>query len=189
MKRVTRCWTLMLASLMLILTGCASTPKVDSDYAEGFNFAHLKSFHLVPINNSTYTGQPGASLTEQRIEQSIKSYLTNRGMTEVPADQAEILVSYHVTTQDKTQIRSYNNQFSYGRSYYNRAWGYGWGNDIDVRQFTEGQLLIDLVNPATNNVVWRGIGTKRLKRSTTQDERIDTINEYVNAMFMQVPSW
>ncbi|GGA80233.1 hypothetical protein GCM10011369_22720 [Neiella marina] len=189
MKRVTHCWTVMLASLMLILTGCASTPRVDSDYADGFNFAHLKSFHLVPINNSTYAGQPGASLTEQRIEESIKRNLGNRGMTEVPAEQADILVSYHVTSQDKTQIRTYNTRYNYHRSYHNRAWDYGWGNDIDVRQFTEGQLLIDLVDPASNHVVWRGIGTKRLKRSTTQDERIETINEYVDAMFMQVPGW
>ncbi|MBW8191094.1 DUF4136 domain-containing protein [Neiella marina] len=189
MKLITYCRVLMVGLLGLTLTACASTPKVESDYADSFNFAHLKSYHLVPINNNTYAGQPGASLTEQRIEESIKNYLNRRGMTEVPAEEAEVWVSYHVASQDKTQIRSYNTRYNYHARYHRSAWGAGWGNNVDVRQFTEGQLLIDLVDPASNHVVWRGIGTKRLKKSTTTEEREETINQYVDAMFAEVPAW
>lgn len=189
MKLTTHFRVFLVALCGLTLTACASTPKVESDYADGFNFAHLETYYLVPINNDTYAGQPGVSLTAQRIEESIKTQLGYRGMTEAPADQADIWVSYYVTSQDKTQIRTYNNRYNYHARYYRGAWGAGWGNDVDVRQFTEGQLLIDLVDPKSNHVVWRGIGTKRLKSSQSTEQREETINQYVEAMLAEVPAW
>ncbi|MBD1389944.1 DUF4136 domain-containing protein [Neiella sp. HB171785] len=182
-----------MAAAALVLSGCASSPKVEADYANGYNFAHLSTFSMVPINNDTYAGQPGESLTEQRINESLRTHLSNRGMTEVPADQADILVSYYVTSEDKTRVTSYNTGFNHHRGLYRghhrHAWGYGVGSDIQVRQFTEGQLLIDFVSPENNMVVWRGIGAKKLKSSPTQQERMDTIDQYVDAMLAEVPGW
>ncbi|MBW8190918.1 DUF4136 domain-containing protein [Neiella marina] len=181
--------TLLMAAMAMLLAGCASTPKVEADYANDFNFAHLETFYMVPISNNTYAGQPGYSLTDQRINESVKTYLTNRGMKEVPAEHADVLVSHYVTSEDKTQVRTHNTRYAHSSRYNRYAVGHGWGNDISVRQFTEGQLLIDLVNPKTDLVVWRGVGSKKLKSSANSEQKTDTINEYVEAMFSEVPGW
>lgn len=179
---------LTIAAAALVLAGCASTPKVQSDYANNYNFAHIETFYMVPLSNSTYAGQPGYSLTDQRINDSVRTYLTNRGMKEVPAEQADILVSHYVTSEDKTQVRS-TPTASYHRGAYRSAYGYGWGNDISVRQYTEGQLLIDFVDPNSDMVVWRGTSQKKLKSSPSTEERNETVNTYVEAMFAEVPGW
>ncbi|GGA74295.1 hypothetical protein GCM10011369_15170 [Neiella marina] len=193
MKKRNYLGSTLMAATALVLSGCASSPKVDADYADGYNFAHIETYAMVSINNDTYAGQPGESLTEQRINDSLRNHLSNRGMQEVAAEQADILVSYSVTSEDKTQVRSYNTGIHHHRGYYRghhrHAWGYGTGTDIQVRQFTEGQLLIDFVNPQSNMVVWRGVGAKKLKSSPTQQERVETIDQYVDAMLAEVPGW
>ncbi|MBD1390797.1 DUF4136 domain-containing protein [Neiella sp. HB171785] len=177
-----------LCSLVLVLSGCASTPNVESDYTDEFHFAFLKTYYLIPANAQSYEGQAGTNLDEQRVEQAINDALQMRGMTPVAKDQAEILVAYHLTSKDRTRIRSYHNNFNYYGRYHRRYWGAGWGNDIDVEQFTEGQLLIDLVDPTENRVVFRSIGKKRVRRATVE-QKIESTNTYVQAMFAEVPGW
>lgn len=171
-----------------LVAGCASKPNIESDYSDEFNFAFLQTYYLIPANGATYQGQPGISLDEQRIETAITDALEMRGMKAVARDQAEILVSYHLTSKDRTRIRTYHNNFNYYGRYHRRYWGAGWGNDIDVDQFTEGQLLIDLVDPKENRVVFRSIGKKRVRKSTVE-EKVESANLYVQAMLAEVPGW
>ncbi|GGA65711.1 hypothetical protein GCM10011369_03990 [Neiella marina] len=178
----------LLFALIMVVSGCASKPNIESDFTEEFTFTFLKTYYLIPANAQTYDGQAGTSLEEQRVEKAINDALQMRGMTAVARDKADILVSYHLTSKDRTRIRSYHNNFNYYGRYYHRYWGAGWGNDIDVDQFTEGQLLIDLVDPEANRVVFRSVGKKRVRRSTV-DEKIEAANRYVQAMFAEVPGW
>ncbi|MCM2679054.1 DUF4136 domain-containing protein [Echinimonas agarilytica] len=183
--------TAAIAAIAILAAGCASKPNVNSDYAEDYDFLSIRSFYMVPINNDTYNGQPGASLAEQRITKSIVDSLTNKGLTQVSREEADVLVSFHLASKDKTRIRSYNTTMNYG--YYGRyrygGMGVGMGNDIDVQQYTEGQLLIDLVDRRSNNIIWRGIGKKKINERSTADENIVVANEYVNALFSLVPTW
>ncbi|MBW8190871.1 DUF4136 domain-containing protein [Neiella marina] len=185
MKRLTNGLLLLIC---IVLFGCASTPNIESDYTDEFNFVAIKTYYLIPANGETYEGQAGTSLDEQRLEDAINNALQMRGMTAVARDEAEILVSYHLTSKDRTRIRSYHNNFNYYGRYHRRHWGAGWGNDIDVDQFTEGQLLIDLVDPNENRVVFRSIGKKRVRKSTV-DEKVESANLYVQTMFADVPGW
>lgn len=175
----------------LAFIGCASGPKVDADYNEAYNFSQVKSYHLIPDKTADYLGQPGSSLTDQRIEKAIGVEMDKRNIAPVARDQADILVSFHVTSQDKTRVRNYNMGYNYGYygGYRRSGMSMGYGNDISVQQYTEGVLLIDLVDPKTNNVVWRGTATKKIDASWTNDERIEIINSHVAATMALVPGF
>ena len=62
----------------------------------------------------------------------------------------DLLVAYHLGIKDKIDVSSWG--YGYGR------WG-GWGGgNLDVRQYKEGTMIIDLVDASTRELVWRGIG-------------------------------
>ncbi len=182
---------LLISALAFI--GCASAPKVDADYNESYNFSNIKNYYMIPDKEADYLGQPGSSLTDQRIEKAISFEMDKRNLAPVARDQADILISFHITTKDKTRIRNYNMGYSYGsyggyrRSSMSMGYGSNYGNDISVQQYVEGQLLIDLVDPKTNNVVWRGIASKKIDKNWTNDERIDIINSHVSATMALIP--
>ncbi len=178
--------TLFSIAIIATLSACASGPKVDSDYDQNYNFGAIKSYYLEPDNQKEYLGLPGESLTNQRITKSIQSEMKRRGIVAKPAAEADILIAFHVTTKDKTRVTSYNTAYGY------RPYGYGYGgmgtSNVDVRQYTEGSLFIDLVNPKDKKTVWRGIASAILKDRTTE-ERIELINSYVGAIINTIPDF
>lgn len=174
---------LPLFACFAVLAGCSSTPNVGADYDTSFEFGSIKSYYVLPDKGEK------SSLTQQRIRKEVKAYMAQKGISEATKESADIWVSYHNTTKDKTRIRDYNSGFYYGRGRGYRYGGLHMGSDLDVQQYTEGRLFIDLVVPSERRVVWRGVGSKRLRSSDTSADNEQSIKEYVFAMLNQVPGW
>jgi hypothetical protein len=66
------------------------------------------------------------------------------------------------------------------------GWGYGYYNDVDVRQFTEGHLAIDAFDVALRRPVWHGYGTKNVTSAMRKDPE-KAINEAVTAILKDFP--
>jgi len=72
--------------------------------------------------------------------------------------------------QTKTNITSYG----YG---YGPYWGrYGGTANIDVSQYDEGTLIIDVIDMNKKELVWRGTGTGVIDPNATVEERTANIN-------------
>ena len=102
-----------------------------------------------------------------------------RGIT--MSDNPDLLVVYHIGTQEKIQVTDWGYRYS---DYY---WGYG-GRQIDVYQFTEGSLVIDLVDAETTNLVWRGTGTGVVDQDQKSPEEMQArANEVINKIMKSFP--
>jgi hypothetical protein len=103
-----------------------------------------------------------------------------RGMAEDPSAPG-VLVVYHVGFKDKIQVTDWGYNYS---PYY---WGYGGGRQLDVYQYQEGTLIIDVVDAGTKNLIWRGTGTKVIENTQLTPEqmkaRIDEIVHKIMASF------
>jgi hypothetical protein len=176
MKRL-KSITLLL--IITVLAACASTPDITVDYSPEFHSENITSYYLVPRKDY-------GNLSDQRIVASINRQLAARGLTAKPQDQAEIWISYHVVTRDRTKVTSYNTMNSYGgyRHGYGSYYGGGWGvsPDVRVRQYTDGTLLMDIINPKTKQTVWRGTGTANISTKRSRDEKVALIDSYVGAI-------
>jgi hypothetical protein len=97
------------------------------------------------------------------------------------SDNPDLLVVYHIGTQEKIQVTDWGYRYS---DYY---WGYG-GRQIDVHQFTEGTLVIDLIDAESKNLVWRGTGTGAVEKSQRSPEEIQAkIDEVVHKIMKSFP--
>jgi len=142
-----------------------------------------------PLSGSTYAWAPAQTesgdprvdndIMRERIRTAIDTNLAAKGYRQVDAAQAKLLVSYHVGLKSGTDYSATSMGGGPGMACGVRGCigGYGWGMygapmDVDVRaiNYTEGAVMLDLVDTASGKLAWRAISQKRVdEKDATQD--------------------
>ena len=122
------------------LTASCSTLKVSNDYDPSVDFSKLKTYAWMerPNPNEAATIADN-TLLRDRIERSVDAELGAKGLSEVPRDQADFLISQHIGVQQKLQVDT--TQYGYGYGFGYGAWGGpigGYSNQTTVSQYDEG---------------------------------------------------
>jgi hypothetical protein len=162
---------------ILLLVSC-STISVNQDYDPAYDFSKLKTFGFIPITEEAGIDQLNAT----RLGDAIKANLNAKGYT--LADQADFGIALFFTKDTKTSIQSTGYGYGYGYGY--RGYG-GMGGSTYVTQYEEGTLVIDFVDMAKQELVWRGVGTGALSDSPSVEERTANINNAVTQILAQFP--
>ncbi len=193
------CTTLFLTACAVLLSACASgPPKPDVDYKPDYNFGKVQKIAFYR-NSGQVSGDNPMQLSDiqkERIDQALSFALRNKGYDVIDdPDQADILMSWHLVTQHKTDVRTYETP-SYGMSYgrYGRYNSYSmyncWGcsptrTEVSVQDYTEGTFIVDLIDPELNKSVWRGVTQSKLKGKHETDQ--GKYNEAATAIFASFP--
>ena len=161
---------------MLALAAC-STAHVLSDYDRSAQFSSFHSFILIARPHPSAKNP----LVVQRTYDAIKAELTRKGFVYVEdAAQADFAVDFAIGASDRLDVRSYP-----GPSGPAIRAGF-WGSQVDVRQYQEGTLAIDIFDARERKAVWHGSGKKELSQSEL--ERPQTlIGEAVTAVLADFP--
>lgn len=118
---------------------------------------------------------------QSRLRQAIETALGAKGYR--PADDpktAQLLVAYHVGLQGKavTTVRQ-TVDYRYSCGYYAcvRNWGEYGPPPPDVKKinYTEGRLVLDLVDTASGKLAWRAVSTKRVDREQASQETLNAV--------------
>lgn len=135
---------------LLLLAATSAGAAVNADYDQGADFAKLKTFAFKP-------GTPAQSqLAENRIRQIVMEQLKAEGMTPVDSEPDAFIVT-HVAKDQRTNISVNDYGYRYGRSY--MRWGGHGSVDVNVHEYEVGTLLVDIVDAASGDLVWRGSAT------------------------------
>lgn len=149
-----------------LVSGCA-TVAVSRDYASHVDFAAYRTYAL--RSAQPREGEP-RSLIDQRAQAAIDRALTAKGLRRVAESESpDLLAIVRFDTRERVDVVPYLS--AYG-TYWNPAgsvglgygWGYGWNAMVDP--YTEGTLVLDLVDAKSNNVVWHG----RARRAAADPE-------------------
>ena len=158
----------------ILLVRC-STISVMQDYDPEYDFSKLKTFGFLPIPEEAGIDQ----LNANRFGDAIKNEMTAKGYT--VSENADFGVALLFGKQTKTNITSYG----YG---YGPYWGrYGGTTNVDVSQYDEGTLIIDVIDMNKKELVWRGTGTGVIDPNATVEERTANINNAVAQILAQFP--
>ncbi|CED58518.1 Putative uncharacterized protein [Moritella viscosa] len=182
----------LVALFSLALTAC-STVKVSTDYDQSADFTALKGFNWLP--ESAKVEKENAYLNNRimdvRITKAIDKQLVVQGFSFSTAP--DFYVNYSITSEKKTNIRTYNNYSGYGPSW---GWGIGYGHrgmslsahtETRVDEYQQGSLVIDVIDPTSLELIWRGIGSKRLPESTDAAEMDKLVAEVVKNILSKYP--
>jgi hypothetical protein len=178
----------------LVLASCATTPNVRSNAAPGVDFASYRTFSFISPLSTDRAGFH--TLVSQQVVYSARRELEVRGFEFVAnPDQADMLVNVHTHVAEQLRVRTTPDPWV-GTSYWNhrRGWYQPWPGHtrwpshsrVDVDQFSEGRLNVDLIDRSRNMLVWEGVATKRLTQRTMNDLG-PAIDGAIHEVFTQFP--
>lgn len=144
------------------LAACESL-RVASDFDHAASFAGYHSFAWLPRE------QHGSAspLIAQRAHDAIQAELTARGFTySENAAAADFVIDLTIGSRERIDVQSYPSAYLGPGWGYRGWWGYPyWGSQVDVRQYREGTLSIDVFDGRSHRPVWHGWARKDLTRS------------------------
>jgi hypothetical protein len=174
-------------SLALLLSACGSTPPI-VDYDSSANFASYQSYAFIsehPMLRAPETG-PVSPLLEGRLMRIVDDNLQAKGFRKISdPERADFTVGFTVGARDKIKVNSYPEPYrpyyggwgGWGAPYYG---GVGGGSNVDVQQYTEGTLAVDIYDVAGHKPVWHGVATKRITdamRRNPDESLTETVGE------------
>jgi uncharacterized protein DUF4136 len=149
-----------------LLPSLARAQKVNVDFDKSVDFAKFK----------TYAWQEGQSaanpLVHKRIVNAIEGQLTAKGWTKVEESPSAVVI-YYAAIDEQRQLN---------------AWGSGprWtGGTANVETILVGQMVLDIYDVATRQLVWRGFASDTASDKADKNEK--KINEAVAKLFKQFP--
>ncbi len=155
--------TVSVLFFLLLLSGCSPLPaRYDLDSSIDFSHYHSyqwrqRSFDRVSITDN--------SLIEKRIQTTIDRHLSNRGL-ERTDNSPDFIMNYHIVTRERLDIRDY------GYDYY---WPYRYGMYPDIYSYTEGTLILDMIDAKTDKLIWRGWTSRAINQHTLPPKTLESI--------------
>lgn len=177
---MTRLQSLCVFLLASLVAACAS-PKVGYDYDASANFNAYHTYDWV-ADKQEVTGDRRLdnSLVDGRIRTAIGTQLRSKGYKTSANKQPDFYVAYHIKVKDMMKGSSTQDYIG------DRAHG-TYTTISDIQPYKEGTLLIDIVDAASKQLVWRGSALAEVDPGMTPEERDERINNIVHAMFAHFP--
>ena len=176
LKRHRRAAGGLCAAVLAVAALSACDPmRVASDYDHSASFSGYHSFAWLPRAQPATSSTPVNPLVRQRAHDATQAELIRKGYAYTDdAASADFVVDITIGSQERVDVQSYPATYmGPGWGYnagYNAAWGYPyWGSSVDVRQYREGTLSIDVFDGRSHRPVWHGWASKELTQSDIEN--------------------
>jgi hypothetical protein len=175
--------TIAALAACVAFAGC-SQYDIKYDYDVDSNFSAYRTYAWIPqqIDEGSVPASTAVqrnTLLDKRIREAVDATLATKGFT-VNAETPDLLVVYHTGMQNKVDVTDWG--YTYSGSY----WGWA-GRDIDVYNYTEGTLIVDLVDSKSKQLAWRGSATGVVDPGRSPEEVQERINDVVTQIFSNYP--
>ncbi len=178
-------------AVFLVMCVSCSTVSVNTDYNPAYDFTKLKTYAW--LNN----GKAPASdirinndFVVERVQTEVERTLAARGYTKTSSASADFMVSWLGAIDKKLQMQSIDHLYNpYGYGALVRG-PYRGGSTMETTTSSEyevGTLIIDILDPAGQKLIWRGTGKDRLNGTGDPEKITKRINEAVTAIMKDFP--
>jgi len=163
------------AVVLLALTACASV-DVRTATSPDANLVGLRTFSIMQHARWQAQGEPSGndpmlvnSISNRALRADLIKGFEDRGYALSDATP-DFTVAYYASTKQQLDVTYWD----YGYPYYPRWWG--WNGDFGpygptVTQYTQGTVIVDVLDPNTKELLWRGQGVARVSDDEAQYEQ------------------
>jgi hypothetical protein len=164
--------TTVIAAAVCLLGGCttvSATRSPNANLGQYHTFAFFEATEAQP-RQLAFERSPAGQVVRDRIT----SDLASKGL--VPTEEnPDALVAFHTKLQEKTDV----NDWGYG--------GYYWAaGPVTVNQYTQGTLFVDLIDPKTHQVLWRGTASAVVDHP--ENPNLDKLGSAVDKVMKKYPA-
>src|SRR3954470_16161116 len=189
-------WTL-LAGIVAAFSGhqaAAQKLDIETHKDKSADFSALRTYAWLPpapvVRNVAPDVASNPTLSQEALGPAITAAvdreLTARGLVQAPPDTADVHVAYFAALG-----------VGFAQSYLGEYYGYitGWGSPIPLAYapstsmtiYEKGTVLVDVVNRATKQAIWRGTVVTRINQEHTLEKRVERINDGAKRLFREFP--
>ncbi len=162
----------LLAAAIVAVASCSTSSGIKTfhDYNPSVDFASYRTWSFISARPMIVSRTSGIvnPLLEGRITQAIRLEMDRKGFRYVnDPEAADVVISFTVGSRDQVKVEQYPASYRMSYSGYYRGYGYGtsYGTETRVRQYTEGQLAIDIFDVDLHTPAFHGSASKRLTSS------------------------
>ena len=152
-------------AMVLVLLPAVARPlrgqKISIEFDQAADFTKYKTFAIRRGELNSKNPALNSELVKKQIETALVRDLTSRGLSQSESGPADLNVVYHFGSARKTEVEAYP-----------AGWR-GWGTRYVRVPYADGTLVIDLRDPSTHSLVWRGISTEEQRDATKIRGKLD----------------
>jgi len=163
-----------LALVALLATGCASM-RVGTYVSHNTDFSAYRTYawgpaDALPLGDARLEHNP---ILVDYLQGAVERGLREHDLLLAPASaQPDLLVHFHGSVRQVVDVATASRSHEHGVS-----------EDLEIVNYDEGTLIVDMVDRRTNRLVWRGWAVDALNGILDSQDRMEQkINEAVKKM-------
>ena len=162
-------------TVMLSLGVAAFAQDVRFDYDRTANFSAYRTYQWVDYKSV----RAGDQLIDRDIKRAVDEQLAGKGLRRVETG-GDLRVGYQTSVSQEKEFD--------GLGWGGPPWFGNWGNSRVVTSTIDiGELAVGLFDPATKQLVWRGLASKTLNISKDPDKNYRTLEKAMLKLFRNYP--
>jgi hypothetical protein len=179
---------------VVALAGCASAVQVRTALSPDASMSGLHTFRVEP------TPKPSIASTQSTNDPMLVNSISNRALRAdlrqgfeklgyAASDSSpDFCVAYYASTTQQLDITAWNYGYSFRPRWWRAGWGprYGAAYDPMVTQYTQGTVIVDVFDPKTKDLLWRGQGVAPV--SDNQEQYVQDLQTTVGSILAKFPA-
>jgi hypothetical protein len=156
---------------LLCMSGLVLAQEVKYNFDPSVDFSKYHTYQWVSLS----TAHPD-QLVDRQIKSAVDAQLAAKGLTQTNSNP-DLQVAYQVAVNQEKQW----NGWGMGRGF---GGGMGTATSSTIKV---GTLGIDFFDPATKNLVWRGLGTKTIDPSGNPEKNMQRMQKAIAKILKNFP--
>jgi hypothetical protein len=186
MKITDKMRNIILLIVTLFFAASCSSIRVSCDFDKQAPFTSYKTFAFT----NEALSLPVNQLNRDRILAAVEKELAAKGFTKSEANP-DVWIDLKLTAKEKQSATATSSPSYYGYGYgygYPYAWGGGFSTTtIDIDQYLEGTLFVDMIDVKEKRLVWQGRAVGTIDEEASQQKREQNINYAAKQVFRHYP--
>ena len=185
----------------LLAAACSSTDKIQigSDHDPRAQFDGLRTYAWMK-RKPVKLGDPRIDDEALRtwVHGAVEESLSGSGYRQLVTGKPDFWVAWHAAIDAKVKVSTMQDHYGYTvGSDWDRAYRTDWAwigpggpsgrSETVVDEWEQGSLILEVVDPKTNKLMWRGVARAKLGKERTKEQQQARIKQAVSRMLDRFP--
>jgi len=177
----------IILTVSILVFGCSGL-EVGQDYDVNTDLSGLNSFAW-KSEQQIKTGDVRVDnpLLDARIRAAVERTLSANGFRKDSGGTPDFAVSYVFQIRKKIGSERVRTSVGFGVGSSGSFGGVGVNTGGGVSEYDEGMLVIDITDPGSGSLLWRGTGTRRMPRRSNPEQLTADVDQTVDRILKQFP--
>ncbi len=177
-------------TLFILLVSSCTTIQTTSDYETKTDFSSFKKYAwLNESDNPSENIRINNKMVIDIVRTEVEKHLNSKGFTKTAPEQADFLIAWFGAIEQKIKTQNINHFYStygYGTLYHNPS-SNAKSQVATVKEYEEGSLIFDFLNPKDHTLLWRGSGRDKLIVGQAEEIAKHNLKKAVNHILSGFP--